>query len=90
MISLLIPGEFGDYVSVNTPILSLISQAVSQYIASIPSLAGSIITHKDYEVLNDVLKVLDLTHQTQELLSSDKTPTLAFALPVYHALIHQW
>src|SRR4051812_31592561 len=63
---------------------------MSQYIASVPSLAGYTITHKDFEVLNDILKVLDIAHQTQELLSSNKTPTLSFALPLYHALIDQW
>jgi hypothetical protein len=44
----------------------------------------------DYEVLRDILDVLDLAHRTQELLSSDRTPTLSLALPLYHALIDQW
>jgi hypothetical protein len=33
---------------------------------------------------------LNLAHRTQELLSSDKTPTLSLAIPLYHALIDQW
>ncbi|KAG8725162.1 hypothetical protein FRC11_001907 [Ceratobasidium sp. 423] len=64
--------------------------AVTRYIASMPSLAGYAIMHKEFEVLNDILQVLDCAHYTQELLSSDKTPTLSFALPLYHALIAQW
>ena len=44
----------------------------------------------DCEVLYDVLDVLNLAHRTQELLCSDRTPTLSLALPLYHALIDQW
>lgn len=44
----------------------------------------------DCEVLYDILDVLSLAHRTQELLSSDKTPTLSLALPLYHALIDRW
>ncbi|QRV94607.1 hAT family dimerization protein [Ceratobasidium sp. AG-Ba] len=64
--------------------------ATSRYIASDPTLAEFAITHTDYEVLSDTLDVLDLAHRTQELLSSDQTPTLSLALPLYHALIDQW
>lgn len=65
-------------------------QAISRYIASVPALAEYTITHKDFEVLYDILTVLNLAHQTQELLSSDRTPTLSLALPLYHALIDKW
>ncbi|KEP46424.1 hypothetical protein V565_199570, partial [Rhizoctonia solani 123E] len=64
--------------------------AVSRYIASDPSLAEYAITHADYEVLHDILTVLSFAHRTQELLSSDKVPTLAFAIPLYYALVEQW
>ncbi|CAE6502682.1 unnamed protein product [Rhizoctonia solani] len=64
--------------------------AVSRYIASDPALAEYAITHSDYEVLHDILIVLNFAHQTQELLSSDKVPTLAFAIPLYHALVDHW
>ncbi|CAE6411444.1 unnamed protein product, partial [Rhizoctonia solani] len=64
--------------------------AVTRYIASIPSLAEYTITHRDFEVLYDIKTVLSLAHRVQELLSSDKTPTLSYALPLYHALIDQW
>ncbi|KAG8773677.1 hypothetical protein FRC12_002385 [Ceratobasidium sp. 428] len=63
--------------------------AISRYIASDVSLAEYAIAHMDYEVLSDILDVLDLAHRTQELLSSDKTPTLSLALSLYHALIDQ-
>ncbi|CAE6420407.1 unnamed protein product [Rhizoctonia solani] len=64
--------------------------AMSRYIASDPGLAEYAITHADYEVLHDILTVLNFAHRTQELLSSDKVPTLAFAIPLYHALVDQW
>ncbi|KAG9126891.1 hypothetical protein FRC07_001502, partial [Ceratobasidium sp. 392] len=54
------------------------------------SLATYAITHQDFEVLHDILTVLNLAHCTQELLSSDKTPTLSHALPLYHALVDEW
>jgi hypothetical protein len=63
---------------------------VSRYIASDPALAEYAITHADYEALHDILTILNFAHRTQELLSSDKIPTLAFAIPLYHALIDQW
>ncbi|KAH7305410.1 hypothetical protein B0J17DRAFT_734322 [Rhizoctonia solani] len=64
--------------------------AVSRYIASDPALAEHAITHADYEALHDTLTILNFAHQTQELLSSDKIPTLSFAIPLYHALVDQW
>ncbi|EUC54633.1 transposase, putative [Rhizoctonia solani AG-3 Rhs1AP] len=64
--------------------------AVTRYIASIPSLAEYTITHRDFKVLYDIKTVLSLAHWVQELLSSDKTLTLSYALPLYHALIDQW
>lgn len=46
-----------------------------------------VISHKQYEVLQDVCSVLSILDHAQELLSAEKTPTLALALPVYEALI---
>jgi hypothetical protein len=63
---------------------------VSKYIASVPALAQHTISHKDFEVLQDIRTVLNAAHRTQELLSSHKTPTLSFAVPLYHALIQRW
>jgi hypothetical protein len=63
---------------------------VSRYIASTPALVECTITHTDYDVLHNILTVLNLTHQTQELLSSDRTPTLSLAIPLYRALIDEW
>ncbi|CCO37840.1 hypothetical protein BN14_12000 [Rhizoctonia solani AG-1 IB] len=45
------------------------------------------ISHKQYEVLQDICSVLSILHSAQELLSAEKTPTLSLALPVYEALI---
>jgi hypothetical protein len=46
-----------------------------------------IISDKQYEVLQDICSVLSVLHHAQELLSAEKTPTLALALPLYEALI---
>ncbi|QRV87057.1 hAT family dimerization protein [Ceratobasidium sp. AG-Ba] len=64
--------------------------AVSRYIASDTTLSEYAISHMDYEVLSDISDVLELANRTQQLLSSDKTPTLSLALPLYYALIDQW
>lgn len=68
----------------------MILKAISRYIASVPALSPFAISHKDFEVLRDILTVLNVAHRTQELLSFDKTPTLAYAFPLYHGLIKQW
>jgi hypothetical protein len=46
-----------------------------------------VISDKQHEVLEDICNVLSVLHHAQELLSAEKTPTLALALPVYEALI---
>jgi hypothetical protein len=46
-----------------------------------------VISHKQYEVLQDLVSVLSILHHAQELLSAERTPTVALALPVYESLI---
>jgi hypothetical protein len=41
-------------------------------------------------VAEHVREVVEIPHLAQELLSSDRTPTLAFSLPVYDRIITQW
>ena len=41
----------------------------------------------EYQVLTDLHAILELPHAAQELLSAEKTPTLAFALPAFELLV---
>jgi hypothetical protein len=41
-------------------------------------------------VAEHIREVVEIPHLAQELLSSDRTPTLAFSLPVYDRIITQW
>lgn len=41
-------------------------------------------------VVRHVCEVVEIPHLAQELLSSDRTPTLAFSLPVYDTIVTQW
>jgi hypothetical protein len=41
-------------------------------------------------VVRHIHEVVEIPHLAQELLSSDKTPTLAFSLPVYDRIIDRW
>ena len=41
-------------------------------------------------LVRHVHEVVEIPHLAQELLSSDRTPTLAFSLPVYDKIITQW
>ncbi|QRV84391.1 hAT family dimerization protein [Ceratobasidium sp. AG-Ba] len=50
----------------------------------------TVASHKQYEVLQDILSVLWVAHNAQQLLSAEKTPTLALAFPVYEAVIEHW
>jgi hypothetical protein len=44
-------------------------------------------TEAEYQALNDIFDILSLPHATQELLSAEKTPTIALALPAFEVLI---
>lgn len=41
-------------------------------------------------VVKHIREVVEIPHLAQELLSSDRTPTLAFSLPLYDKIIAQW
>ncbi|KAG9096989.1 hypothetical protein FS749_007324 [Ceratobasidium sp. UAMH 11750] len=49
-----------------------------------------IVTHKQYEVLQDISTVLSVARRTQDLLSAERTPTLSLALPVYETILELW
>ena len=40
--------------------------------------------------MKHICEVVEIPHLAQELLSTDRTPTLAFSLPVYDRIITQW
>jgi hypothetical protein len=62
--------------------------ADARYIESeLPSL---VLTKAQVCVANHVRKIVEIPHLAQELLSTDQTPTLAFSLPVYDRIVHQW
>lgn len=45
---------------------------------------------KDTDVLHDIHQIIEVPHVVQELLSSERTPTLSMALPAYEVLNSQW
>ncbi|EUC58850.1 HAT family dimerization protein, partial [Rhizoctonia solani AG-3 Rhs1AP] len=49
-----------------------------------------VLDHKQFEVMQDLISVLRIPHNAQELLSSEKTPTLALAVPLYETIILTW
>ncbi|KAF8154650.1 hypothetical protein B0H34DRAFT_616846, partial [Crassisporium funariophilum] len=44
-------------------------------------------TAEEYQVLNDIVTVLEQPHFVQKLLSAEKTPTLSLALPAFELLL---
>jgi len=53
-------------------------------------LASLQFTADEYQVLHDILTVLDIPFSAQELLSAEKTPTLSVALPAFEMLVNAW
>ncbi|KAG9079545.1 hypothetical protein FRC06_007675, partial [Ceratobasidium sp. 370] len=49
-----------------------------------------IVTHKQYEVLQDISTILTIAQHAQSLLSAERTPTLSLALRVYDTVIDLW
>jgi len=47
-------------------------------------------TEVEYQALNDIHDILESPNITQELLSAEKTPTLAIALPAFEILMDSW
>ncbi|KAL1717667.1 hypothetical protein EV715DRAFT_165085, partial [Schizophyllum commune] len=46
-----------------------------------------LLQRKELAVLKDITTFLKLFHKTQELLSANRTPTLAYAIPAYELLL---
>lgn len=45
---------------------------------------------KAIAILQDIQQILEVPHTAQELLSSERTPTLPMALPAYEELAVKW
>src|SRR5258708_25747175 len=48
------------------------------------------LTQQELGVLCDIHQVLEVAHLAQEVLSAEKTSTLALALPAYEAILINW
>ncbi|TFK17713.1 hypothetical protein FA15DRAFT_559461, partial [Coprinopsis marcescibilis] len=44
----------------------------------------------EIQILEEIISILEVTHQAQELLSFEQTPTLSLMLPVYQVIINAW
>ncbi|CAE6517063.1 unnamed protein product [Rhizoctonia solani] len=65
--------------------------AICDYIRQNKEVLGDYaFSHLEFEVLQRILAVFNIAHRAQALLSSEETPTLALALPVYEQLISEW
>ncbi|QRV99333.1 hAT family dimerization protein [Ceratobasidium sp. AG-Ba] len=65
-----------------------LNPAIVHYGIRHPSANIPVVSCKQLEVLKDICSVLSILHNAQELLSAERTPTVALALPVYETLLH--
>ncbi|OAX31001.1 hypothetical protein K503DRAFT_134938 [Rhizopogon vinicolor AM-OR11-026] len=45
---------------------------------------------KDTDVLREIHQIIEVPHIAQEIISSERTPTLSMALPAYESLTSKW
>ncbi|KAG8794220.1 hypothetical protein FRC12_000167 [Ceratobasidium sp. 428] len=64
-----------------------LNSAIVHYGLRHPSVNVPLLSRKQAEVLEDICSVLSILHNAQELLSAERTPTVALALPVYETLL---
>jgi hypothetical protein len=55
--------------------------------SELPSL---VLNEAEVCVVKHIREVVEIPHLAQELLSTDRTPTLAFSLPIYDEIVRQW
>ena len=48
------------------------------------------LSYEQHKVLEDICQVMEIPHAAQEVLSAERTPTLASALPIYELMILKW
>lgn len=64
------------------------SQAVTKFVQEkVPSLDEYLLDELEMRVLNDICQFLEAFHEVQQIVSAEKTPTLAIVLPLYKDLI---
>ncbi|KAI0660766.1 hypothetical protein C8Q70DRAFT_1044080 [Cubamyces menziesii] len=70
----------------------LLYPAISDFLAhpSRADLARYLLTPNQLAVLTHIHQVFEVSHQAQQLVSSEKTPTLSLVLPAYELLIDSW
>ncbi|QRV75249.1 hAT family dimerization protein [Ceratobasidium sp. AG-Ba] len=61
--------------------------AICYYTSSQAEKDIPVLSEVQLDVLQDVASVLSVLHHAQELLSAERTPTLALALPVYESIV---
>ncbi|CUA72636.1 hypothetical protein RSOLAG22IIIB_10208 [Rhizoctonia solani] len=71
----------------DTPTLSL---AIVEFAFRNRDVQIPILSHQQYESLQDIASVLVVAHSAQELLLAEKTPTLSLAFPVYESVVQAW
>ncbi|KAF8749017.1 hAT family C-terminal dimerization region [Rhizoctonia solani] len=49
-----------------------------------------ILDHSQYKVLQDLISILCIPYNAQEVLSLEKTPTLALAIPLFETITWSW
>ncbi|KAA1472419.1 hypothetical protein DENSPDRAFT_778084, partial [Dentipellis sp. KUC8613] len=69
---------------------ALQAYAASASTSTATSLDSVLLSPHERKVLRDLYYILRLPHRTQELLSSENTPTASYTLIVYEILIHGW
>lgn len=76
------------------PLIKLHSQAVRKFLnrpkQSEAKLNELILDRKGEVLLKQIHETTHMPHLAQEVLSSQRTPTLSFSLPLYTAIIEQW
>ncbi|KAG8753668.1 hypothetical protein FRC11_007210 [Ceratobasidium sp. 423] len=83
-----LPGPNGQRYTI--PEVELLRDAVVEYAFRNRDAQIPVLSHQQYEALQDIVTVLSIPHSAQELLSAEKTPTLALAFPVFESVIQTW
>jgi len=53
-------------------------------------LKSNLFTPMEYQAIHDIYNILQSPHTAQELLSGEKVPTLAMAIPAFEKLVASW
>ncbi|KAH6902447.1 hypothetical protein BKA70DRAFT_1113066, partial [Coprinopsis sp. MPI-PUGE-AT-0042] len=67
-----------------------LEKAIREFCNQNPDLRDLSFKKDEIQVLGDLISVLAIPHGAQELLSSERTPTLSMALPTYKLILDGW